>query len=69
MGKDYVKRAYEALLTCVEVNVQAGKHSFVNHSSRLFPGQNKGSDVLGKEKRTSFKLTRFTNREHISGFT
>lgn len=69
MGKDDVKRAYKTLLTCVEVNGQVRTHSSLNHSSALFLSQTKESSVLGKEKRTSFKLTRFINKEYTSGFT
>lgn len=69
MEKDDVKRAYETLLTCIELNGQVMKHSSVNHTSILFLSQTKGGDLLGKEKRTPFKLTKFTNREHTSGFT
>lgn len=69
MGRNDVKKAYETLLTCVEVNGKVRTHSSVNHSSALFLSQTKGSSVLGKEKRTSFKLTRFINKEYTSGFT
>lgn len=69
MEKEDVRRTYETLLTCIELNGQVIKHSSVNHTSRLFLGQTKGNDLLGKEKRTSFKLTKVTNRKHTSGFT
>lgn len=69
MEKDDVKRAYETLLTSIELNGQVRKYSSVNHSSKLFLNQTKGSDLLVKEKGSPFELTDFINGEHTSGFT
>lgn len=33
MEKEDVRRTYETLLTCIEINGQVMKHSSVNHTS------------------------------------